>query len=431
VIIRYTRPEMLALWSEEAKFRSWLDVELAICQAWAKLGVIPPNEAAALAAAKVEINVARIEEIERTVDHDLIAFVKSVTEQLGDEGRHLHFGVTSYDVEDTALCLRLAKAIGIVRGGVVELRQTIWQRAKEHKDTVMMGRTHGVHAEPITLAFKLCVWLDDLDRAVERLDQILPRVRVGKISGAVGTYANVDPRVEQLVCEALGLTAARVSTQILSRDRHAEVICLLALLAGSVERMATEVRNLQRTELLEVSEPFKAGQRGSSAMPHKRNPWRCETVSGLARVVRGYVVPALENELTWHERDLANSSVERVIIPDAFLAVDWLLHRFKGIVAGLVVHDDNMARNVDLTQGVIYSQQVRLALSDSGLSYDEAYDIAQQYALQAWNERRSYRELLEADPRVTRRLTASDLDACFDRSHHLANLGAVYERFGL
>jgi len=404
---------------------------LAICRAWAKLGVIAPAEVETLLAAEIKIDVARIEEIERTVDHDLIAFVKSVTEQLGDEGRHVHFGVTSYDVEDTALCLRMAKSLELVRSGVEDLRDVIWSLARKHKDTVMMGRTHGVHAEPITLAFKLCVWLDDLDRAIERIDQTLPRVRVGKVSGAVGTYANVDPRVEQYVCEALGLTPAPISTQIHSRDRHAEVVCLLALIAGQVERMATEVRNLQRTELLEVSEPFKTGQRGSSAMPHKRNPWRCETVSGLARVVRGYVVPALENELTWHERDLANSSVERVIIPDAFLAVDWLLHRFAGIIGGLNVHQDNMARNIALTQGVIHSQQVRLALSESGLSYDQAYDIAQKYALQAWNERVPYRGLLEADPVVAERLSAADLDSCFDLSHHLANLGVIYERFGL
>ena len=431
MIHRYCRPEMLALWSEEAKFASWLRVELAICQAWARLGEIPAADLAALLAADLRIDVERIEAIERTVDHDLIAFVKSVTEQLGDEGRHVHFGVTSYDVEDTALCLRMAEALELVRGGLTALRAAIHAQARAHKDTLMMGRTHGVHAEPITLAFKLCVWLDDLDRAIERLDQLLPRVRVGKISGAVGTYANVDPRVEEIVCECLGLTPARVSTQILSRDRHAEAICFLAIVAGQLERMATEVRNLQRTELLEVSEPFKSGQRGSSAMPHKRNPWRCETVSGLARVVRGYVVPALEDELTWHERDLANSSVERVILPDAFLAVDWLLHRFRGIVEGLVVHADNMRRNIDLTQGVIHSQQVRLALSESGLSYDEAYDIAQKYALRAWNERVPYRGLLEADAVVRERLSDADLDACFDVSHHVANLDVVYARFDL
>jgi adenylosuccinate lyase len=431
VIERYSRPAMLAFWSEEAKFQSWLDVELAICEAWHTLGVIDADDIARLRAANLRIDVGRIEEIEQTVDHDLIAFVKSITEQLGDEGRHIHFGVTSYDVEDTALCLRVARALELVRDGLVALRAAVWERAREHKQTVMMGRTHGVHAEPITFAFKLCVWLDDLDRCLERLDQTGARVRVGKISGAVGTYANVDPHVEAFVCERLELTPARVSTQILARDRHAEAICVLALIAGVIERMATEVRNLQRTELLEVSEPFKQGQRGSSAMPHKRNPWRCETVSGLARVVRGYVVPALENELTWHERDLANSSVERVILPDAFLAVDWMIHRFLGIVSGLVVHADNMRRNIDLTQGVIHSQQVRLALSESGLSYDEAYDIAQRYALQAWNERVPYRALLAADPVVQQRLTDADLDACFDLSFHLANLGAVYERFGL
>lgn len=431
MIERYCRPDMAAIWADEAKFGSWLEVEKAICAAWSELGVIPAEDNAKIQAADLTINLDRIHEIEAVVDHDLIAFVKSITEQLGDEGRHIHFGVTSYDVEDTALALRMGRALSLVADGVGELREAIRQVAAQHKETVMMGRTHGVHAEPITLAFKLCVWLDDLDRSLKRLEATAAQAKVGKISGAVGTYANVDPRVEQLVCAGLGLTPAKVSTQIISRDVHAEVMCVLALLAGQLERMATEVRNLQRTELLEVSEPFKQGQRGSSAMPHKRNPWRCETVSGLARVVRGNLIPALENIVTWHERDLANSSVERVVIADNFQLVDWMLHRFANIVRGLNVHDDNMARNVALTMGVIHSQQVRLALSEAGLSYDEAYDIAQKYALQAWNERVPYRQLLEQDERVKATLTGEDLDAAFDASFHLKNLSAVYERFGI
>ncbi len=431
MIERYCRAEMSSIWSESAKFASWLEVEVAVCGAWAELGVVSRQDFAAIERAELEIRVDRIKEIEAEVDHDLIAFVKSITEQMGDEGAHFHFGVTSYDIEDTATALRLVKALALVRSGVVELRRAIWELARRHKGTVMMGRTHGVHAEPITLAFKLCVWMDDLDRSLERLDQATERAKVGKISGAVGTYANVDPRVERLVCMRLGLKPAPVSTQIISRDVHAEVVCALALLAGQLERMATEVRNLQRTELLELSEPFKKGQRGSSAMPHKRNPWRCETVSGLARVVRGNLVPALENLVTWHERDLANSSVERIIIPDSFLLVDWMVHRFLAIVRGLNVHEDAMQRNVELTQGVIYSQQVRLALSERGLSYDEAYDIAQKYALQAWNERRSYRELLDQDTTVRRHLKPEELDACFDPAHHLKSLHTVYERFNL
>lgn len=450
MIDRYCRPEMAALWNEEFKFCSWLTVEVAILDAWAKVGAVPTADAQAVREAydasleRVDgrvvgsrlINLARIHEIEAVFDHDLIAFVKSIEEQLGDEGSHLHFGVTSYDVEDTALAWRLVRALRLIRDGVAALRAAIHTRAKEHRDTVMMGRTHGVHAEPVTLGFKLCVWLDDLDRSVERIDELAPRLAVGKISGAVGTYANVTPDVERRVCELLSesdfpVTPAKVSTQIIARDRHAEAVCLLALIAGQLERMATEVRNLQRTEILELSEPFKQGQRGSSAMPHKRNPWRCETVSGLARVVRGMVIPALENITTWHERDLANSSVERVILPDAFQTVDFMLHRFRAIVEKMVVHDDNMARNVTLTQGVIYSQQVRLALTDSGLSYDQAYDLAQRYALQAWNERVPYRQLLEADPVVSEQLTSDQLDACFDPSYHLQHLGAVYERFGL
>ncbi|NUQ01151.1 MAG: adenylosuccinate lyase [Armatimonadetes bacterium] len=431
MIERYSRPEMQAVWAEEAKFQSWLEVELAICAAWRELGVIPAADYAKIENATLRIDVDRIHEIEAVVDHDLIAFVKSITEQMGDEGRHFHFGITSYDVEDTALALRMTRGLEIIREGTKGLRHTIWERARENKGTIMMGRTHGVHAEPVTLAFKLCVWLDDLDRALERLELALERAKVGKVSGAVGTYANVDPRVERLVCMRLGLRPAPVSTQIIPRDVHAEVMCVLALLAAQLERMATEVRNLQRTELLEVSEPFKKGQRGSSAMPHKRNPWRCETVSGLARVVRGNLTPALEDIITWHERDLTNSSVERVVLPDNFLLVDWMLHRFQSIVRGLQVHPENMQRNVELTQGVIYSQQVRLALSEAGLSYDDAYDIAQKYALQAWNERTPYRQLLEQDPQVREKLSAAQLDACFDPTHHLKHLTAIYERFGL
>ncbi len=431
MIERYCRPEMTALWDEHAKFTAWLEVELAVAAAWAEMGVLPADEVARIEAQSIRIDPDRIREIEATVDHDLIAFVQSVTEQLGDEGRHVHFGVTSYDIEDTALGMRLRDALKLIREGTVELREAIRARAGEHKSTVMMGRTHGIHAEPITLALKLCVWIDDLDRSLERIDQAVPRVAVGKISGAVGTYANVDPRVEQLVCARLGLQPARIATQIVSRDRQAEVVSLLALIAGQLERMATEVRNLARTEIFELSEPFRAGQKGSSAMPHKRNPWRCETVSGLARVVRGMLVPAFENILTWHERDLANSSVERVILPDAFLLVDWMLHRFRGIVAGMVVNTEAMQRNLDLTQGVIHSQQVRLALTEAGLGYEQAYDLAQKYALQAWNERRPYRALLEADPTVSATLTPEQLDACFDPSRHLLHLDEVYARFGL
>lgn len=435
MISRYTRPPMRDLWSEERKFAVWLEVEVAVAAAWAQIGALPADEVARIEAAhgagQLAIRPERIAEIEATTEHDLIAFVQSITEQLGDEGRHLHFGVTSYDIEDTALGCRLRDALGLLREGLEALRAAILARAREHKQTVMMGRTHAVHAEPITFAFKLCVWMDDLDRSLERLEQLIPRVAVGKISGAVGTYANIPPEVEQLVCERLGLQPARVATQIVSRDRQAEGVALLALIAGQLERMATEVRNLARTEIFELSEKFGAGQKGSSAMPHKRNPWRCETVSGLARVVRGMLVPAFENILTWHERDLANSSVERVILPDAFCLVDWMLHRFRSIVEGLEVHVEQMARNVALTQGVIYSQQVRLALTEAGLSYEEAYAIAQKYALQAWSERRPYHELLEADPQVAALLTPAQLDAAFDPGFHLRWMDTIYERFGL
>jgi len=428
---RYTRPEMGRIWSLENKYRTWWRVEVAICEAWAELGVIPREAVEKIKAAEVKMDVARFLEIEAEVRHDVIAFVKGVSEQLGEEGKYIHFGMTSYDVVDTALGLLMGQAADLIGEGLLQLREVVRERAREHKDTLMMGRTHGVHAEPITLGFKLCVWLAEIDRHRERLQAARQAISVGKISGAVGTYANVDPRVERLVCARLGLQPAPVSTQIVQRDRHAQFLCTLAILAGSLEKFATEIRNLQRTEILEVEEPFRRGQRGSSAMPHKRNPIVCERISGLTRVVRANALAALENISTWHERDLTNSSVERIIIPDSCCLIDYLLHRFTEVMRSLVVYPERMRRNLEQTRGLIFSQQVMLALTEKGLSREEAYQIVQGHALRAWERGEDFKALLLRDERVTGVLTPAEIEGCFDYRHHTRHLPQIYERFGI
>jgi adenylosuccinate lyase len=430
MIDRYTYPEMRALFELEGKYQRWLEVELAVCDALAEIGEIPA-EAARLIRQKARVNIARALEIEAEVQHDLIAFVKSVTENMGEEAKYFHFGVTSYDIEDTALGLILRQACDILLDDLNQLMEAVIARAREHKYTLMMGRTHGVHAEPITFGVKLAVWVEELRRAARRIEHAKEGVSWGKISGAVGTYANIDPRVEQLVCQSLGLTPARISTQILQRDRHAEYMAALAITAASLEKFATEIRNLQRTEILEVEEPFLLGQRGSSAMPHKRNPFRCEQICGLARVVRGNLIPALENIATWHERDLTNSSVERVALADSSILVDYLLRRFTRIVQGLVVYPENMKRNLERTQGVIFSQQVMLALIGKGWRREDAYQLVQEKAMQAWTEQKPFRALLEADARVRDALTPAELDACFDYGYHTKHVDYIFERVGI
>lgn len=430
MIDRYSYPEMKALFELPSRYAHWLEVELAVCDALAELGEIP-KDAAAKIRRDAKFSVERVAEIEAEVHHDMIAFIKSVTEPLGDEGKYVHLGVTSYDIEDTALGLVLRKAADLLLDDCAQLETVIIRRAREHQHTLMMGRTHGVHAEPITFGLKLCVWVEELRRNVRRLKAAQFGVAFGKISGAVGTYANVDPRVEEIVCQSLRLQPSKASTQILQRDRHAEYICALAILAGSLEKWATEIRNLQRTDLLEVEEPFAQGQRGSSAMPHKRNPIKCEQISGLARVVRGHVVPALENIVTWHERDLCNSSVERVVLADSSILLDYMLRRFTQVMAGLVVYPENMKRNLARTQGVIHSQQVMLALITKGWSREDAYTLAQSNAMQAWEEQRPFRELVAADERVKQTLTDSELDACFQFDYHLKHVNHVFEQVGL
>ncbi|MGQ9525607.1 MAG: adenylosuccinate lyase [Armatimonadota bacterium] len=430
MIDRYSLPEMRAIWSKESKYAAWLEVEIAVCEAWASLGRIPDWVPHAIRR-NARIDVARIEQIEQEVRHDLIAFVKGVQETLGEEGRYLHFGVTSYDIEDPALALLLRRSADILIADAEKLTEVIKRRAAEHKHTLMMGRTHGVHAEPITLGHKFAVWYWEMQRNLERLRSAREVVNCGKVSGAVGTYANVDPRVEQYVCQKLGLTPSPASTQILQRDRHAQFITTLAIVSSSLEKFATEVRNLQRTEIREVEEYFSAGQRGSSAMPHKRNPWNCETVSGLARVMRGYVVPALENITSWHERDLANSSVERVILPDACCVLNFQLRKFTDILDKLVVYPERMRQNVELTSGLIASQQVMLALVDRGLTREEAYTIVQAHAMDTWNNGGSFRDRLLADTRVAKRISPAELDELLAPERHLRNLDVVFQRMGI
>ncbi len=429
MIKRYGRPEMLHIWSEEYKFQKWLDVELAICEGWAKLGVVPEDAVLRLKQ-NARFSVERIEEIEQTTQHDLMAFVGNVAEHVGDDARWVHFGVTSYDVEDNALSLRMREACDIILSDIRTLIETLRSRAREHRHTLQIGRTHGVHAEPITFGFKLAVWLAEMQRNQERFEQARANINYGKVSGAVGTYANVDPRVEQYVCSCLGLTPSPVSTQILQRDRHAQVLAACAICASSLEQFATEIRNLQRTELLEVQEAFKSGQRGSSAMPHKRNPRLSEQVTGLARVIRSAVIPALENVATWHERDLSNSSVERIIIPDAFIALDYILHTFNNVIQGLVVYPENMRSNLDKMRGLVMSEHVMLALVKSGLLRDEAYKLVQRNAAKAW-EGTDFRSALEQDQEVMSRLTKEDLEHCFDYHLHLKKLDAIFERMGI
>lgn len=430
MIDRYTLPEMGRIWSKENKYATWLQVEIAVCEAWASLGRIPSWVPEAIQK-NARIDVARIEEIEREVRHDLIAFVKGVQETLGEEGKYLHFGVTSYDIEDPALALLLRQSADIIISDAEKLSDVIKRRAAEHKYTIMMGRTHGVHAEPITLGHKFAVWYWEMQRNLERLRAAREVISCGKISGAVGTYANVDPRVEEYVCRKLGLTPSPASTQILQRDRHAQFVTTLAIVSSSLEKFATEIRNLQRTEIREVEEFFSEGQRGSSAMPHKRNPWNCETVSGLARVVRGYVIPALENITSWHERDLANSSVERVILPDVCCAVNFQLRKFTEILDRLIVYPERMKQNLGLTSGLIASQQVMLALVDKGLSREEAYTIVQKHAMDVWRDGGSFKERLLGDERVADRLSAEELDELLAPERHLRNIDVIFERMGI
>jgi adenylosuccinate lyase len=416
---------MARIWSDESKLARWLDVELAALEGWADVGAIPREDVAEITARVAPPSPARVTEIERQTDHDVAAFVDAVAEQLGPAGRWLHYGLTSSDVVDTALSLQIQEAGRLVLEGIERSLSAAVARADEHRHTVCIGRSHGIHAEPITFGWKLAGWAFELDRGRTRMLRALETNRVGQLSGTVGTYAQIKPDVERLACERLGLEPDPLSTQVIARDRHAELLGALALVATSIERFATEIRHLARTEVREVEEPFRRGMKGSSAMPHKRNPKVAERLCGLARVVRANALVGLENVPLWHERDISQSSAERVVVPDSFLALDYMLDRFVWIVEGLVVHPDRMRRNLDASHGLAFSHRLLLALVDAELARDEAYRVVQAHAMRAWEEERSFRELVAADPAVASR---ADLDEVFDLDASVRHVDTVFDR---
>jgi adenylosuccinate lyase len=428
VIARYARPEMRRIWSEEGKLARWFDVELAALDAWAELGVVPAADVAAIRQGAAPPTPERVAEIEQTTDHDLAAFVDAVAEQVGPEGRWFHYGLTSSDVVDTALALQVRDAGGLIVQGIDAALAAVVRLAEEHRHTICIGRSHGIHAEPTTFGWKLAGWAFELDRARGRVQLALEGCRVGQFSGTVGTYAAIDPEVERIACERLGLEPEPVSTQVIARDRHAELLSTLALAATSLDRFATEIRHLARTEVREVEEPFAAGMKGSSAMPHKRNPKVAERISGLARVVRGAAVVGLENVTLWHERDISHSSAERIVIPDAFLALDYMLDRFRWIVDGLVVHRDRMERNLWASHGLFFSHRLLLALVERGVERADAYRLVQRNAMRAWDEERDFAGLVRADAELRAHLDDAALADVFDLGATVANLDSTFDR---
>jgi adenylosuccinate lyase len=430
VIERYTRPAMGRVWSDEAKYAAWLRVELAVCEAYARRGRIPADALARIRS-RTRVDLPRILEIQARVKHEMIALLSSLEEQLGQDSRFVHMGLTSNDVWDTALALQLGQAADLLIAGQERLRGAVAALARRHKNTVIVGRTHGVHAEPTTFGLKAAVWYTEAGRNLERLQRARAAVAVGKLSGAVGNFAHVDPDLEEEVCRDLGLTPAAVTTQIVQRDRHAEFCTVLAIAAASLEKIALEVRGLQRTEVLEAQEPFAEGQKGSSAMPHKRNPELSERICGLARLIRSNALASLENVALWHERDISHSSVERVILPDSTILLDYLLDLTSGVVEGLEVDPARMAENLELSYGLVYSQRVLLKLTGAGLPRQVAYEIVQRHAMRAWRERRPFLELLAADPEVSDRLGAAELKECFDPAWFLRHVDTIFKRAGL
>ncbi|WP_163653759.1 adenylosuccinate lyase [Listeria sp. PSOL-1] len=427
---RYTREEMGKIWTEENRFKAWLEVEILACEAWAELGEIPREDVAKIRE-DATFDVARIKEIEQETRHDVVAFTRAVSETLGTEKKWVHYGLTSTDVVDTANSYLLKQANDLLRQDIEKFIAILAEKAKEHKMTVMMGRTHGVHAEPTTFGLKLALWHEEMKRNLERFNQSASGVQFGKISGAVGTYANIDPFVEEYVCNKLGTTPAPISTQTLQRDRHADYMATLALIATSIEKFATEVRALQKSEVREVEEFFAKGQKGSSAMPHKRNPIGSENVTGLARVIRGHMVTAYENVPLWHERDISHSSAERIILPDATILLDYMLNRFGNIVKNLTVFPENMKRNMERTLGLIYSQRILLALIDKGMAREQAYDIVQPKAMESWEKQIPFRKLVEHEPKITQLLSEEEIADCFDYHYHLKKVDMIFKRLGL
>jgi adenylosuccinate lyase len=427
MIARYTSPEMGAIWSEQRRYETWLEVELAAADAMAEAGVVPADAARDLRA-RARFEVARIHEIEQATQHDVVAFTTAVAEHVGPAARWLHFGLTSSDVVDTAQAMQMRQACELIVKDLAALMEAVRTRAEEHRRTPMMGRTHGVHAEPMTFGVKLALWYAELQRNVDRVLRARDAVSVGKVSGAVGMFAHLDPAIEARVCERLGLQPAPVSSQVIQRDRHAELMTALAVTAASLEKFAVEIRGLQKTEIGEVEEPFARGQKGSSAMPHKRNPVACEQITGLARLVRANALAALENVALWHERDISHSSVERVILPDSFIALDHMLRRFTRVVRGMVVYPDRMRENLERSRGVAFSGTVLLELARRGVSREQAYEWVQRNAMRAFHERQDFKSLLLADPDLGQVLTPAEIDKAFDLHDHFRNVDAIFER---
>ena len=430
MIERYSRPEMRAIWTEENKFKAWLEVEICACEAWAELGVIPKADVALLRE-KATFDMDRIYEIEQETRHDVIAFTRAVSESLGEERKWVHYGLTSTDVVDTALGYLLKQANEILEKDIVSFIAILKEKAVAYKDTPMMGRTHGVHAEPTTFGLKMALWYEEMKRNLERFRRAADNVQYGKISGAVGTYANIDPFVEEFVCGKLGTSAAPISTQTLQRDRHAEYVATLALIASSLDKFATEIRALQKSEFREVEEGFAKGQKGSSAMPHKRNPIGCENISGLSRIIRGHMVSAYENVNLWHERDISHSSAERIILPDATMLLNYMLNRFGNIVKNLTVFPENMKRNMGRTYGVPFSGRLMTKMIDKGYSREQAYDTVQPRAMQAWETGRQFRDIVEETEAITSVLSKEEIEDAFNPAWHLKHVDTIFKKLGL
>ena len=430
MIGRYSLPQMEEIWSEENKYKKWLEIEIAVCKAKAELGEIPEN-----AEKKIEKNskldLERIKEIEKTTRHDMLAFIESINENLGEESKYVHQGLTSSDIKDTARALQMKESVELILKDLNEMKKVLKEKAILHKKTIMIGRTHGVHAEPVTWGLKMALWYEEIKRHIKRMKNILDLVSVGQVSGAVGTYTSVSPKIEEKVCKKLGLKPAPISNQIMQRDRQSDFLNHLALIAASLEKFATEIRNLQRTDILEVEEGFRKGQKGSSAMPHKKNPIVCERITGLARVVRGNVVPGLENISLWHERDLTHSSVERIILPDSSILVDYGLQKFKEVLEELKINKDNMRKNMDRTHGLVFSQRVMLALVDKGLEREEAYDMAQRNALKSWENKEDYKKLIKADDEIKEYLNDKEIEDVFDYNYYLKEIDNIFTRLNL
>lgn len=427
MIKRYTRPQMGAIWTDQNRYQKWLDVEIAVCEAWNKLGKIP-SPALQQIKEKATFSVERIEEIEKVVKHDVIAFLTSVSENVGDASRYIHLGLTSYDIVDTAFSLLIKESLIAIQKDLASLKQTIKKEALRHKNTVMIGRTHGIHAEPITFGVKLLVWYDEIKRSLQRISNAIATISYGRISGAVGTYIHFDPEIELCALEKLGLKPALVSTQVLQRDRHAEVLAVLAILNSSLDKFAIEIRHLQRTEILELEEPFTPGQKGSSAMPHKKNPVRTERISGLARIVRSNLQVALENIPLWHERDISHSSTERIIFPDSFILTDFLVAEITDIIENWNVYPERMKKNIELTKGLVFSQRILLALIEKNITREQAYDLVQKNSLKAWKEQCDFQFLVLSDPEIGKILSPEEIKACFSLEPYLEKIDYIFEK---